>query len=95
MTRSAPLPMRIARPQTKRTTDMSGPNRGRLTILKGGLWRLYTHPIAGWEMLGTVQRGMEIGALGRSPVGIYAQINAGVARMLDQRKIEVAIKGGA
>ena len=30
-----------------------GLNRNRLTITPGGPWRLYTHPLPGWEMLGT------------------------------------------
>lgn len=42
-------------------------------------------------MLGTIQRGMEIGALGISPAGIYAQINAGAVRSIDQRKVAAAI----
>lgn len=71
---------------------MGGQNRGRLTILLGGPWRLYTHPISGWQMLGTVQRGMEIGALGRSPNGVHAQINAGCVKTLDQRKVQAAIE---
>ncbi len=70
---------------------MTHGNRARLTVLLGGPWRLYTHPLAGWQMLGTVQRGMEIGALGRSPAGIYAQINAGAVQGLDQRKIAAAL----
>lgn len=71
---------------------MAHASRGRLTVLLGGPWRLYTHPLAGWEMLGTVQRGMEIGALARSPAGIYAQINAGAVRSIDQRKVAAAIE---
>lgn len=70
---------------------MAHNNRGHIMVCLGGPWRLYTHPLSGWQMLGTVQRGMEIGALGRSPAGIYAQINAGCVRTLDQRKIAAAI----
>ena len=66
-------------------------NRNRLTITPGGPWRLYTHPLAGWEMLGTVQNGMEIGALARSPSGVLAQINAGSVRTLHQRKAAAAL----
>ena len=66
-------------------------HRARLTITPGGPWRIYTHPLAGWEMLGTVQRGMEIGALARAPSGILAQINAGAVRSLDQRKARAAM----
>ena len=65
--------------------------RGRIIITPGGPWRLYTHSIKGWEMLGTVQRGMEVGALARSPFGVLAQVNAGAIRSLDQRKARAAM----
>lgn len=42
-------------------------------------------------MLGTIQRGMNMGALALSPVGIYAQLNAGAVRTLDQRKMLAAL----
>ena len=66
-------------------------NRARLIVTVGGPWRLYTHPLPGWEMLGTVQRGMDIGALARSPLGVLAQVNAGATRSLDQRKARAAM----
>jgi len=67
-------------------------NRGRLTVILGGNWRLYTRrPPDGWEMIGTVQRGMEIGALAKSALGIYAQINAGAIQSLPQNKILAAV----
>lgn len=74
---------------------MTGLNRGRYTAQPGGPWRLYTHPLPGWEMLGTIQRGMEIGALARSPAGELAQINAGAVRSLDQRKTLAAVEAAA
>ena len=70
-------------------------NRARLVVSLNGPWRLYTQPVAGWEMLGTVQRGMDIGALARSPAGILAQVNAGVVRSLDQRKARAALAPAA
>lgn len=67
---------------------MSSLNRGRYTVIIGGPWRLYQNKaLPGWQMLGTVQRGLEIGALAKSAAGVYAQINAGAVRALDQRKI--------
>lgn len=66
-------------------------NRGRLSAIIGGPWRLYTHPIRNWQMLGTVQIGMEIGALGLSLCGIYAMLNAGAVRSLNQRKVKAAL----
>lgn len=63
-------------------------------ITLDGPWRLYQHrPLPGWEMLGIVQRSdLATGALGRSPTGQYAQLNAGVVRSLDQRKVLAALQ---
>lgn len=74
---------------------MTGLNRGRYTAQINGPWRLYTRICpSGWKMIGTIQRGVYIGALAISPEGIYAQINAGVVRALDQRKIVAAVTNG-
>jgi hypothetical protein len=45
-------------------------------------------------MLGTVrsQSDDSIGALGRSPAGLFAQINAGGVRLLDQRAVADALR---
>ena len=73
---------------------MASPNRGRYTVQIDGPWRLYTRICpAGWQMVGTIQRGSEIGALAISPAGIYAQLNAGVVRTLEQNKIIAALNG--
>ena len=75
---------------------MTGLNRGRYTVQMGGLWRRYqVTALPGWEMLGTVQRDMEIGALALSPAGVYAKITAGAIRSLDQRKVRAAIESNA
>jgi hypothetical protein len=67
-------------------------NRARLTIRLGAAWRPYTPALLGWEMLGTVERGDgDVGALARSPHGIYCQVNAEVRRSLDQRKVQAAL----
>ena len=68
-------------------------NRARLIITPGGPWRLYQHAqLLGWEMLGTVQRGDEIGALARNKqTSNLVMLRAGAASMLDQRKAEAAL----
>lgn len=66
-------------------------NRARLIVTVGGPWRLYTHAMSGFEVLGTVQRGMEVGALARTQAGLLVQVNAGAVRALDQRKAQAAI----
>jgi len=75
---------------------MTGVNRGRYTAQLNGPWRLYTNTCPpGWQMLGTIRRGLEIGALARSPVGVLAQINAGAVRPLDQVKATAAIEAAS
>lgn len=71
---------------------MSG-NRSRLIVTLGGPWRLYQHAAPrGWEMLGIVQRGDDIGALARSTsTGTLVMMRAGAATALDQRKALAAL----
>ncbi|AVS80908.1 hypothetical protein C8237_07215 [Paracidovorax avenae] len=69
-------------------------NRDKLTVTSGGPWRLYQHAvIPGWEMLGTVQRGDEIGALVRvKATGILVMMRAGIVSSLNQRKARSALE---
>ena len=68
-------------------------NRARIIATPGRPWRLYQHqPPPGMQMLGTVQRGLEIGALARTQAGLLVQVNAGAERALDQRKAEAALR---
>lgn len=71
-------------------------NRSRLTVTPGGPWRLYQHVCPpGWEMLGTVQRGDEMGALARNKTtGVLVLMLGGAASVLDQRKAQAAINAG-
>lgn len=59
-----------------------------------GPWRLYQHVAPpGWQVLGTVQRGYEIGALARNKhTGMFVMLRAGAVTQLDQRKIEAAVQ---
>ena len=71
-------------------------NRSRLIVTVGGPWRLYQHTAPpGMQMLGTVQRGMEVGALARTQAGLLVQVNAGAVRSLDQRKALAALNPSA
>jgi hypothetical protein len=70
-------------------------NRARLTITLGAAWRPYTPALPGWIMVGTVERGAgDVGALGLAG-GTYWQVNNGVARVLDQRKVLAALSSSA
>jgi len=72
-------------------------NRSLLIVTPGGPWRMYQHATPpGWDMLGTVQRGDEIGALARSrETGNLVMMRAGAASMLDQRKARAALDAAA
>jgi hypothetical protein len=73
---------------------MTHENRYRLDVNPSGNWRLYTNTLpVGWEAKGTVTReGFDTGALFCIPAtGEYVQMNAGVCRSLDQRKIKAAL----
>jgi len=66
------------------------------TIDAGGAWRRY-HPMPvpkGWRMLGTIECESDhsAGALARSPAGLYAQIDVGNVRLLDQRAVADALR---
>ena len=73
---------------------MNHSNRGRLTVQIDGPWRLYTTTVPkGGRALGTVTRdGLDTGALVLiEATGLYIQVNVGVIRSLDQRKVKVAL----
>ena len=72
-------------------------NRARLTVTLHGPWRHYQQvELPGWEMLGTVQRGDEIGALARAKAtGNLVMMRAGAVSMLDQRKAQTALDAQA
>lgn len=67
--------------------------RGRLIVTPGGPWRLYQHiELPGWQMLGTVQRGSDMGALARNTItGQLCMLRGGAASALDQRKVLAAL----
>lgn len=76
---------------------MTHTNRGRLTVLLNGPWRLYTSTLpANSEALGVISRG-EGSANGTGALvhmidsGLLVQVNAGAISSLDQRKAQAAL----
>jgi len=66
------------------------------TVNVAGAWRRY-HPKEvpkGWRILGTIehQHDHSMGALGRSPDGLYAVIRGDKVYMLDQRAVADALR---
>ena len=73
---------------------MSHLNRSRLTVELDGNWRLYTQTVPkDAQVLGTVTRGDQIGALAKlAATGNYVLISAGAISTLDQRKVIAALQ---
>ena len=66
------------------------------TIDASGAWRRY-HPMKvpkGWRMYGTIECESDhsIGAFGRSPTGLFAQISPNGVRVLDQSAVVEALR---
>jgi hypothetical protein len=77
------------------TRTSNGGTMNTYTIDAGGAWRRY-HPEPvpkGWRILGTIhcESDASTGALGRSPAGVYALINGGNVRILDQSAVAAAL----
>lgn len=68
-----------------------GRNRNRFQVELGDQWRAYAKPEPGLIFLGTVQRGMHIGALCQDESGAYLCINGRRRQILTARKAEAAI----
>lgn len=68
--------------------------RAKLVVHHGGPWRHYQWTeLPGWEMLGTVQRGGDVGALARNTLsGQLCMLRGGAASTLDQRKVLAALQ---
>ena len=62
----------------------------RITV--GTRWSLFTYAREDMELLGTVQRGMQIGALARLPDGSYAQVNGDIMEPLNASRVVFALR---
>lgn len=67
-------------------------NRKSFTIALGPRWAAFAQAREGVQMLGTVQRGMQIGALARLQDGSYAQINGDVVEVLNTSRVLFALR---
>jgi hypothetical protein len=65
---------------------------GKWRVLLGGHWQRFTSEQPGLEMLGTVQRGAQIGALARHSDGRYVQLNGDHRTPLGGFQIERALR---
>jgi len=63
------------------------------SIVIGPRWAAFAQARDGMRMLGTVQRGMQIGALALLPDGTYAQVNGDVVERLNTSRVLYAMRG--
>jgi hypothetical protein len=66
--------------------------RADLFIRLGPYWSRFAPAHEGMEMLGTVQRGAQIGALARAADGKYVQVNGDWLQPLHTVQVEYALK---
>lgn len=70
-------------------------SKDKLQINLGPRWAMFTYERDDMELLGTVQSGMQIGALARLPDGGYAQVNGDIQQSLNQSRVEHALRAAA
>ena len=70
-------------------------SKDKLQINLGPRWAMFTYERDDMELLGTVQSGMQIGALARLPGGGYAQVNGDVQETLNQSRVEHALRAAS
>lgn len=66
-------------------------SRQPLRIRLGSRWTFFTYSRTDVRLLGTVQEGMQIGALAQMEDGSYAQINGDVVRVLNTSRVKKAL----
>jgi len=67
-------------------------SRQPLQIRLGSRWTFFAYARKNATMLGTVQDGLEIGALVQMEDGSYAQVNGDVVRVLNATRVEHALR---
>lgn len=67
-------------------------NRSRHHIVLGQGWRAHTRLVDGLQMLGTIQRGMNICALAIDSTNHYVGVAKGHIEILNQRKTHAAVE---
>ncbi|HSV54774.1 MAG TPA: hypothetical protein VLJ57_21810 [Burkholderiaceae bacterium] len=72
---------------TKKTT--SG---GNIQIIVGSGWQRFAFTTRGLDFLGTIRRGMEIGALARDEAGGYLQVNGDIHQVLNKSRVAAHLR---
>jgi len=64
-------------------------------IILGDGWRQFAFKADGLEYLGTIQRGMEIGALAQDEAGSYWQVNGDIQQALNKSRVAMLLRNAA
>ena len=76
-----------------RQTTLPSMSTSAFRIHIGPRWAAFAQARPGATMLGTVQRGMQIGALVLLSDGRYAQVNGDVVEVLNASRVRHAMRG--
>ncbi len=82
------------KPAGKPSPKRGGNNKNTIVNLGEG-WRMFAQPREDLEYLGTIQRGMEIGALAKDTAGAYLQVNGDVRQVLNTSRVEAALRAAS
>lgn len=63
------------------------PSGGDIQITLGDGWQRFAFVTPGLTFLGTIRRGMEIGALARDDAGAYLQANGDMRKVLNKSRV--------
>lgn len=69
-----------------------GGNNKNTIVMLGEGWRMFAMLREDLEYLGTIQRGLEIGALAKDASGAYLQVNGDVRQVLNTSRVEAALR---
>ena len=75
------------KPSTKTT-----PSGGDIQITLGDGWQRFAFTTRGLAFLGTIRRGMEIGALARDEAGGYLQVNGDIHQVLNKSRVAAHLR---
>ncbi|TWO67992.1 hypothetical protein FN976_23880 [Caenimonas sedimenti] len=68
------------------------PPRSDVQITLGDGWQRFAFRTPGLAFLGTIRRGMEIGALARDEAGGYLQVNGDVQQVLNKSRVAAHLR---
>ena len=68
------------------------PSGGDIQITLGDCWQRFAFTTRGLAFLGTIRRGMEIGALARDEAGGYLQVNGDIHQVLNKSRVAAHLR---